>query len=174
MRPHQLTVLLAFLFLGYLATADAGIDRDDVKRRECWDVCRPIVKWSIDCDIEYGDSDPAELNCVCSRANAATLIPLCEACISTYDDDGHHNDAHELLTSCSYTTTTWNSASATSILSAIATATTTATGQTTATGPSAAAVSTVSNAAQPTGGVLAVFTPPAGILAMMLAAFLWL
>lgn len=91
MRPHQLTVLLAFLFLGYLATADAGIDRDDVKRRECWDVCRPIVKWSIDCDIEYGDSDPAELNCVCSRANAATLIPLCEACISTYDDDGHHN-----------------------------------------------------------------------------------
>ena len=91
MRPHQLTVLLAFLFLGYLATADAGIDRDDVKRRECWDVCRPIVRWSIDCDIEYGDSDPAELNCVCSKANAATLIPLCEACISTYDDDGHHN-----------------------------------------------------------------------------------
>lgn len=95
MRPQQLAALFAFLSLGYLVAADIDIDHDDVDKRECWDVCKPIVRLSNDCDHKYDDDDRAELNCVCSGPNARTLIPLCEACVAKYDDDDDDDDRHD-------------------------------------------------------------------------------
>ncbi|KAL2012123.1 hypothetical protein VTN00DRAFT_4841 [Thermoascus crustaceus] len=178
MRPQQLAALFAFLSLGYLVAADIDIDHDDVDKRECWDVCKPIVRLSHDCDHKYDDNDRAELNCVCSGPDARTLIPLCEACVAKYDDDDddddrHDNDVYELLTSCSLQTTTWNTASASSILNAMSTGSTTATRTS---GPNEVpAVTTVpaDAATQPTtGAASAVIAPQAGLLAMVLGAFL--
>ncbi|KAL2001050.1 hypothetical protein VTN02DRAFT_2309 [Thermoascus thermophilus] len=178
MGPQQLAALFSFLSLGYLVAADIDIAHDDVDKRECWDVCEPIVRLSNDCDHRYDDDDRAELNCVCSGQNAHTLIPLCEACVAKYDDDDdnddhHNNDVYELLTSCSLRTTTWNTASASSILSAIPTGGTTAT-RTSAPNevPAVTTVPADAVSQQTTGAASAIIAPQAGILAMVLGTLL--
>ena len=73
------------------------------------------------------DNDAAELNCICTAPNANTLVPTCEACVAEYDNDDSdpedgvdENDVLEVLRRCSFTTTAYNTASATSILESIA------------------------------------------------------
>ncbi|PYI21476.1 hypothetical protein BO99DRAFT_453463 [Aspergillus violaceofuscus CBS 115571] len=151
MRIAQL-LALSGLMLATSVTAGGELDRNDVPNG-CWEPCGPVVNISHACDAKT-DNDRAELQCVCQWDRAATLIPLCEACIGYYrtqqhhdadnddddDDDDNDNDddndlhdngtdAYDILTSCSLSTTTWNPAAATSVLSAVnASATGNATG----------------------------------------------
>ncbi|KAJ6107118.1 hypothetical protein N7523_008441 [Penicillium sp. IBT 18751x] len=90
----------------------------------------------------YGNN-PAELNCICNWSPAKTQVPLCAACITNYknggndhgndndndNDNDHQNDsddnngavtrfnaipeALEIVHSCSFSTTTFNAAIAT-------------------------------------------------------------
>lgn len=38
------------------------------------------------------DDDVAELNCICSAANANTIIPTCDACVAQFDVPDRDND----------------------------------------------------------------------------------
>ncbi|GFF35288.1 hypothetical protein IFM46972_04510 [Aspergillus udagawae] len=141
MRPLQLLALSGLMLASNIALA-AELDRDDVPNR-CWDVCGPVVGIAQQCDNTHRDEDRAEMKCICDWNQAPTLVPLCEACIAqfrndTRNDNGrgndrdndreeiHDNDAYDILTSCSFSTTSYNAAAATSILST-ATATISAT-----------------------------------------------
>ncbi|EAW24443.1 putative GPI anchored protein [Aspergillus fischeri NRRL 181] len=139
MRPLQFLALSGLMLASNIALA-AELDRDDVPNR-CWDVCSSVVGIAQQCDNTHRDDDRAEMNCICNWNQAPTLVPLCEACISQFrndtrngtrhdndrDDDHDHdrddrrgphdNDAYDILTSCSFSTTTYNAAAATSILS---------------------------------------------------------
>ncbi|KAH1546438.1 hypothetical protein KXX57_003720 [Aspergillus fumigatus] len=135
MRALQFLALSGLMLASNIALA-AELDRDDVPDR-CWDVCSPVVGIAQQCDNTHRDDDRAEMNCICNSNRAPTLVPLCEACISQFrndtrngthhdDDDDHDhddhrrphdNDAYDILTSCSFSTTTYNAAAATSILS---------------------------------------------------------
>lgn len=112
------------------------------------------------------DNDNAELQCICNASNANTLIPACEACVRQYDtdtddDDGiNDNDVREVLTRCNFTIqSTFNSASASSVVAAAssaASAGTTPTGSVTVTRsgtgtvvPTTAVVSQVTQNAAP-------------------------
>jgi hypothetical protein len=78
------------------------------------------------------NNDRLYLNCVCNATGVSTQLPLCEACVATYDDDGRDTgtfylpfkvsnpshianlqclDVNDLLTSCSFSTTTYNPSS---------------------------------------------------------------
>ncbi|GIK00824.1 hypothetical protein Aspvir_004853 [Aspergillus viridinutans] len=139
MRPLQLLALSGLMLASNIALA-AELDRDDVPNR-CWNVCGPVVGIAQRCDNMHRDDDRAEMKCICDWNQAPTLVPLCEACIAQFrndtrndngrgndrdddhDDHGddrreiHDNDAYDILTSCSFSTTTYNTAAATSILS---------------------------------------------------------
>lgn len=91
------------------------------------------------------DNDRAELECICRAPNANTIIPTCEACVAQFDrdDDGRNDngmvlhkrsssftspnkhiiDVFEVLTRCNFTTTTFNSASASNAINSAASAT---------------------------------------------------
>ncbi|KAH8430803.1 putative GPI anchored protein [Aspergillus melleus] len=149
MRATQLLALSGLMLAGKVAVA-AELDRDDVPNR-CWDVCGPVVGTAHRCDGMH-DRDRAEMDCICDWNQAPSLVPLCEACIADYradrnntnrdrhydeehdlfdddddddddDRDPHHNDAYDILRSCSFSTTSYNAAAATSALSNTASAT---------------------------------------------------
>ncbi|KAE8326446.1 hypothetical protein BDV39DRAFT_89346 [Aspergillus sergii] len=136
MRSAQLLALSGLMLLSNVAMG-AELDHDDVPNR-CWDVCGPVVGIAHKCDNMH-DSDRAEMKCICDWKQAPSLIPLCEACIAQYrsernnrdhddddddDRDPHHNDAYDILTSCSLSTTSYNpTAAASAVSSASATAT---------------------------------------------------
>ncbi|BAE58387.1 hypothetical protein F9C07_1882 [Aspergillus flavus] len=137
MRTAQLLALSGLMLMSNVAMG-AELDHDDVPNR-CWDVCGPVVGIAHKCDNMH-DSDRAEMNCICDWKQAPSLIPLCEACIAQYrsernnrdhddddDDDDrnpHHNDAYDILTSCSLSTTSYNpTAAASAVSSASANAT---------------------------------------------------
>ncbi|KAJ5673303.1 hypothetical protein N7507_002430 [Penicillium longicatenatum] len=138
MRSQQLLALCGLMLAGPLAIA-AKLEHDDVPNR-CWAACGPVVGISESCDSQH-DNDFAELQCICNWAPAKTQIPLCAACITQYgdgdndnyhdhdddhdDDDDDDNDALDIVYSCSFSTTTYNAAAATT-LSASTTSTGTA------------------------------------------------
>ncbi|GAB1192423.1 hypothetical protein APSETT444_001614 [Aspergillus pseudonomiae] len=113
----------------------AELDHDDVPNR-CWRVCGPVVGIAHKCDNIH-ESDRAEMKCICDWHHAPTLIPLCEACIAEYrsernnrdhdddddddDRDPHHNDAYDILRSCSLSTTSYNPTAAASAVSSAST-----------------------------------------------------
>ncbi|PKX96470.1 putative GPI anchored protein [Aspergillus novofumigatus IBT 16806] len=129
MRPLQFLALSGLMLASNVALA-AELERDDVPNR-CWDVCSPVVGIAQQCDNTHRDDDRAEMNCICDWNQAPTLVPLCEACISQFrndtrngtrndndrDNDRDNDHAYDILTSCSFSTTTYNAAAATSILS---------------------------------------------------------
>ncbi|KAF7586186.1 hypothetical protein BBP40_009315 [Aspergillus hancockii] len=136
MRTVQLLALAGLMLLSNIAMG-AELERDDVPNR-CWDVCGPVVGTAHRCDSIHHDNDRAEMKCICDWNQASPLIPLCEACIAQYrsdrnsrggnDDDDrrdpHDNDAYDILTSCSLSTTSYNpSAAASAASSASATGT---------------------------------------------------
>ncbi|PLB52157.1 hypothetical protein P170DRAFT_472063 [Aspergillus steynii IBT 23096] len=146
MRATHFLALSGLMLAGKVALA-AELDRDDVPNR-CWDVCGPVVGIAHRCDGMH-DNDRREMDCICDWKQAPSLIPLCEACIADYradrnntdrdrhydeehdlfddddddddDRDPHHNDAYDILRSCSLSTTSYNAAAATSALSATGT-----------------------------------------------------
>ncbi|KAB8211660.1 hypothetical protein BDV34DRAFT_219613 [Aspergillus parasiticus] len=136
MRTAQLLALSGLMLMSNVAMG-AELDHDDVPNR-CWDVCGPVVGIAHKCDNMH-DSDRAEMKCICDWKQAPSLIPLCEACIAQYrsernnrdhddddddDRDPHHNDAYDILTSCSLSTTSYNpTAAASAVSSASANAT---------------------------------------------------
>ncbi|XRM48283.1 hypothetical protein ABZX51_011214 [Aspergillus tubingensis] len=180
--PALLSITTTLLFTP-IVRADNDLDSDDVPDR-CWSVCGPVVGITQGCDHRYDDNDRAELNCICNWVEAPTLLPLCEACIANYrrehdhddDHDAHDNDAYDILTSCSLSTTTWNAAAATSALQSVnstsATATATGsgagvsgTGSAASTGGSAAAASSTGDV----NGAVGVSVPGLSSVAVMLA-----
>ncbi|KAF2823845.1 hypothetical protein CC86DRAFT_60753 [Ophiobolus disseminans] len=102
--------------------AAQDVDNSDVPQ-QCRAVCADVVATSQRCDNETND-DRAEVDCICRSQNAATLIPACDACVQQFDTDNDDpndvSDVRELLTRCNFTTTTYNSASASSILQSVA------------------------------------------------------
>ncbi|KAB8214786.1 hypothetical protein BDV33DRAFT_26174 [Aspergillus novoparasiticus] len=129
MRTAQLLALSGLMLMSNVAMG-AELDHDDVPNR-CWDVCGPVVGIAHKCDNMH-DSDRAEMKCICDWKQAPSLIPLCEACIAQYrsernnrdhddddddDRDPHHNDAYDILTSCSLSTTSYNPIAAASAVS---------------------------------------------------------
>ncbi|RHZ54503.1 putative GPI anchored protein [Aspergillus thermomutatus] len=155
MRPLQFLALSGLMLASNISLA-AELERDDVPNR-CWDVCGPVVGIAQKCDNMHRDNDRAEMMCICDWNQASTLVPLCEACIAQYrsdirnnndhDDDRdeiHDNDAYDILTSCSLSTTTYNAAAATSILS-------TATGTTRTTATNSASTTQSSSGSSSTG-----------------------
>lgn len=85
------------------------------------------------------DNDNAERNCICTAPNANTLLPACEACVRQYDtddddndnnndNDRNDNDVRDVLTRCNFTAqSSFNAASASSIVAAAGPSGTTAT-----------------------------------------------
>ncbi|OGM46459.1 GPI anchored protein [Aspergillus bombycis] len=135
MRTVQLLALSGLMLMSNVAMG-AELDRDDVPNR-CWEVCGPVVGIAHKCDNMH-DNDRAEMKCICDWNQAPSLIPLCEACIAQYrsernnrdddddddDDDDrnpHHNDAYDILTSCSLSTTSYNPTAAASAASSAST-----------------------------------------------------
>ncbi|KAJ5279613.1 hypothetical protein N7478_004985 [Penicillium angulare] len=117
------SVLPVFLLASHVIAGD--IDANDVPS-ECKDVCAPVVSITSSCDKKTSEDDTAELKCICDDPRAAHSLPLCDACMTKYGKDGSDNDANDLVRSCSFTTTSYDStmaASATST-SVIATDTT--------------------------------------------------
>ncbi|OAL51083.1 hypothetical protein IQ07DRAFT_411795 [Pyrenochaeta sp. DS3sAY3a] len=112
--------------------AAQDISRDDIPQ-QCNAICAEIVGIAQRCD-DQNDSDAAELACICQAPNANTLVPSCEACVPEYDQDTdtddsiNDNDVFEVLTRCNFTTTTYNTASANSILQSIASSVASASG----------------------------------------------
>lgn len=106
---------LALIFALSAIGLAQDIDANDVPG-QCTSVCASLVTLTRDCDNSTND-DAAELNCLCNATNASTLIPLCAACISQNGD--RDNDAVDILTSCSFTATTYVSSAASSALSSI-------------------------------------------------------
>ncbi|KAF2854353.1 hypothetical protein T440DRAFT_273655 [Plenodomus tracheiphilus IPT5] len=109
--------------------AGQDIGPDDIPV-ECGAVCGPVIALSRGCDATTND-DATELNCICTAPNANTLVPFCDACVAQFrvpdnddnDDNDDNtpdvNDVREVLTRCSFTTTSFNTASASAALSSI-------------------------------------------------------
>ncbi|KAH7348071.1 hypothetical protein BKA66DRAFT_432649 [Pyrenochaeta sp. MPI-SDFR-AT-0127] len=109
--------------------AAQDLSQDDIPQ-QCTAICAEIVAISRRCDNE-NESDAAELDCVCRAPNANTLLPPCEACVAQFDTDDNDdtddttpdvNDVLEVLTRCNFTRTTYNSASASSVLQSVSSA----------------------------------------------------
>ncbi|KAL4956531.1 hypothetical protein BDW69DRAFT_81851 [Aspergillus filifer] len=131
MRIQPLLAFTTFILSGKLAIT-AELDPDDVPQ-PCHSACDPVVSIAQECD-RRNDNDTSEIHCICGSDQADTRIPRCEACIAQYrtdhpqdedhdgddDDDGandnddadpHDNDAYDILTSCSFDTTSYAPAS---------------------------------------------------------------
>ncbi|CAO2649467.1 Nn.00g068520.m01.CDS01 [Neocucurbitaria sp. VM-36] len=126
---QKLALFSALAALG--ATQD--IDQGDIPQ-QCTAVCAEVVSIARRCDDEH-ERDADELECICQAPNANTLVPSCEACVAQYDQDDSDdddttddNDVYDVLTRCNFTTTAYNTASASSILSSIASSTAPASG----------------------------------------------
>lgn len=141
------------------------------------------------------DDDRAELDCVCRTPNANVLVPTCEACVAQFDTDtdnddttpdqngtisppyaafmrifvSHTLDVLEVLTRCNFTTTTYNTASANSILSSVASSFASASGSV-AVITSGTVVRTTSIAAQTSAPQQSVAAAPMQTAAMGLGA----
>ncbi|KAK0103462.1 hypothetical protein ONS95_005485 [Cadophora gregata] len=102
-------VSLLALLSSYVAAQD--VDNDDVPI-QCRSVCTSIVTLTQDCDRLHDDNDRSYLDCVCNGTNAATEIPVCEACVANFDRDGADNDVNDLVRSCSFSRTTYVSMTA--------------------------------------------------------------
>ncbi|KAF2031396.1 hypothetical protein EK21DRAFT_110994 [Setomelanomma holmii] len=117
--------LAIFSALEVFAAAQ-DINQDDIPQ-QCTAVCVGVVSISRRCDDTTND-DRAELDCICRAPNANVLVPACEACVAEFDNDDtdmddnsvDDNDVLEVLTRCNFTTTAYNTASAQSILSSVA------------------------------------------------------
>ncbi|KAF3038091.1 hypothetical protein E8E12_003140 [Didymella heteroderae] len=125
---HKLALVTTLTALA----AAQDISQDDIPQ-QCTQICAQVVTIARDCDNQH-DNDNAELQCICSAANANTLIPNCEACVAQYDTDTddddsvNDNDVREVLTRCNFTVqSSFNSASASSVASSISSAVSAAT-----------------------------------------------
>ncbi|KAJ4402255.1 hypothetical protein N0V91_007288 [Didymella pomorum] len=120
---QKLTIIAALTAI----VAAQDISQDDIPS-QCFQICAQVVTIARDCDTQH-DNDAAELQCICSAANASTLLPNCEACVAQYDtdtdddDNNNDNDVREVLTRCNFSVqSSFNSASASSVASSIASA----------------------------------------------------
>ncbi|CZT25280.1 uncharacterized protein RCC_11008 [Ramularia collo-cygni] len=99
---------LVFAFTSLAFAQD--VDYNDLPS-QCTQVCDPVVRLTQQCD--QGRSDADQLSCVCQATNAAALLPACEACYAMFDSDGHDNDVNDLVSKCSFTTTSYVAAATT-------------------------------------------------------------
>ncbi|KAF2795316.1 hypothetical protein K505DRAFT_416545 [Melanomma pulvis-pyrius CBS 109.77] len=131
-------ILLAFA-LSTVGLAQQDIDNNDIPT-QCSVVCSGLVQLTQTCDEQNNndDNDRNYLNCVCNSTGVSAQLPLCEACVATFDNDGRDTDVNDLLTSCSFSTTTFNPSSSyasTSISAALTQITSTNTVSTTTANP---------------------------------------
>ncbi|KAJ5146551.1 uncharacterized protein N7515_001115 [Penicillium bovifimosum] len=142
MRTQQLLPLCGLLLASNFAIA-SKLDHDDVPN-SCWAACSSVVRVANSCDDRH-ERDSSEIQCICDWDEAKTQIPLCSACITQHqadrrngthrdqdpdhdhdhdhddddddtDDDDDDNEALDLVRSCRFTTTTYNSAAATTLV----------------------------------------------------------
>ncbi|KAL4787054.1 hypothetical protein BJX76DRAFT_354664 [Aspergillus varians] len=124
MRIQKLLAAMSSLILVGNLALTADIDQEDVPN-PCLPACQPVVSIARQCDMDNHD-DVAEMDCICNSDQANTRVPLCEACIAQYRSDHpgdsnygdnntssngpinpHDNDAHDILSSCGFDTTTY-------------------------------------------------------------------
>lgn len=84
----RLTYPALALFISLAAAGD--VDANDLPT-ECKEVCSPVVSLTASCDAKTSDDDTAELSCICKGKNAASILPMCDACITKYSKDGSDN-----------------------------------------------------------------------------------
>lgn len=84
----RLTILALASLVSLAAAGD--IDANDLPT-ECKDVCSPVVSLTASCDKKTSDDDTAELSCICKGKNSASILPMCDACITKYSKDGSDN-----------------------------------------------------------------------------------
>ena len=83
------------------------VDKSDIPS-QCEIVCSNLPTVTNQCDRAFRN-DSAELNCICQATAAQLVIPLCAACVTQYDDDDDDdNDVSDLVSSCSFSTTTFD------------------------------------------------------------------
>ncbi|KAF2181688.1 hypothetical protein K469DRAFT_752581 [Zopfia rhizophila CBS 207.26] len=90
------------------------VDNNDIPS-QCTAVCSDVVSLSRTCDQQNDDNDTGYRNCVCNANNANTQIPLCEACVSQFDNDRNDNDVNDLLRACAFSTTSYNPSATASV-----------------------------------------------------------
>ena len=111
---HAQSIIFAFA-LSAIGFAQQDIDNNDIPS-QCSSVCSGLVQLTQTCDnsisklffSEFNDVDGANrnpdddnndrlyLNCVCNATGVSTQLPLCEACVATYDDDGRDTGTFHL------------------------------------------------------------------------------
>ncbi|EOA89330.1 hypothetical protein ACJQWK_09461 [Exserohilum turcicum] len=90
------------------AAQDTSFNTDKVPSA-CKDTCSKVGDITKTCKNDHNNDASAALKCICTSTDANSIIPDCEACIRSHNDnktDGNDADAYRLLTECSYTTTT--------------------------------------------------------------------
>ncbi|GME37114.1 hypothetical protein GTA08_BOTSDO09872 [Neofusicoccum parvum] len=104
MQFKALALLSALAVIG----SAQDIDNNDVPT-VCRSLCQSTVDLTTQCDRQNDDDDSGYINCVCSASNASSFVPACEACVAANDEAD--NDVRDIVRSCSFSSTTWNSAS---------------------------------------------------------------
>lgn len=79
------------VFSGLLLAAIVVASNIDDVPQQCHDVCAPVVSLASSCEDRSDDDDDDELNCICNGSDASTNIPMCDACITNYGNDGRDN-----------------------------------------------------------------------------------
>jgi hypothetical protein len=86
------------LFSGLLLVAVVVASNIDDVPHQCRDICAPVVSLASSCDDrsdrineDNDDDDDDELSCICNGSDASTSIPMCDACITEYGNDGSDN-----------------------------------------------------------------------------------
>ncbi|KAF1962293.1 hypothetical protein CC80DRAFT_570114, partial [Byssothecium circinans] len=86
------------------------IDDGDIPG-QCIEVCASTIRAAQNCthiDLITDDEDEGvDLQCICISPNANTEIPMCEACIRQFGEEGGDSDISNLLRSCGFATTTF-------------------------------------------------------------------
>ncbi|KAL1624709.1 hypothetical protein SLS56_007685 [Neofusicoccum ribis] len=111
MQFKALALLSALAVIG----SAQDIDNNDVPT-VCRSLCQSTIDLTTQCDRQNDDDDSGYINCVCSASNASSFVPACEACVAANDEadneaDKRAVDVRDIVRSCSFSSTTWNSAS---------------------------------------------------------------
>ncbi|CDW99252.1 hypothetical protein [Sporisorium scitamineum] len=95
----KLNLLLTVTFLTLLVKAQDEIDQDNFPP-ECAPACQSLVSTTQRCD-DMTEGNIAYSNCVCSSADASSLLLSCGSCIRSNGGDAD-NEAIELAVSCGF------------------------------------------------------------------------
>lgn len=111
----------SILLIGLAALSSSAVlaqefDNNDVPQ-QCRSVCQAMVDAARTCDNNF-DGDRQEVDCICNTEGASTQLPECAACVRQFDTDideddrDEQNDVDEVMSSCGFTSTTFNAAAA--------------------------------------------------------------